>query len=219
MPIRLAVLISGRGSNLAAIERAIDAGSCEAQVACVVSDRADAQGLVSAAARGTRTAVVSMRDYATRADWDEALSRRVAEAEPELVVLAGFMRLLGPSFLARFSPHVINVHPALLPLFPGTDGPAQAIAAGVKLSGCTVHAVDAGVDSGPILAQGAVRVLPGDTPDTLHARIQVVEHRLLPSVIHAIARGEIQLAPRIRSTLTRDDAAQLISPLFHDETP
>jgi phosphoribosylglycinamide formyltransferase-1 len=114
---------------------------------------------------------------------------------------------------------VINVHPARLPLFPGTDGPAQAIAAGVKLSGCTVHVVDAGVDTGPILAQGAVRVLPGDTPDTLHARIQVVEHRLLPGVIHAIARREIQLAPSIRSTLTRDDGAQFISPQFDDENP
>jgi phosphoribosylglycinamide formyltransferase 1 len=219
MPLRLAVLISGRGSNLAAIERAIDAGSCDARVVCVISDRADAQGLVAAAERGTRSAVVSMRDFASRAEWDEALARRVAEAEPELVVLAGFMRLLGPAFLARFSPRVINVHPALLPLFPGTDGPALAIAAGVKLSGCTVHVVDAGVDTGPILAQAAVRVLPDDTADTLHARIQVVEHQLLPSVIHAIARREIQLAPSIRSTLTRDDRAQLISPLFDDKLP
>lgn len=219
MPLRLAVLISGRGSNLAAIERAIDAGRCDAQVACVISDRASAQGLVSAAERGTRTAVVSMRSFASRAEWDEALARRVAEAEPELVVTAGFMRVLGPAFLARFSPHIINVHPALLPLFPGTDGPAQAIAAGVKLSGCTVHVVDAGVDTGPILAQAALRVVPGDTADTLHERIQVLEHLLLPSVIHAIARREIELAPQIRSTHTRDDRAQLISPLFDDKLP
>jgi phosphoribosylglycinamide formyltransferase-1 len=219
VPLRHAVLISGRGSNLAAVEHAIAAGRCDAQVVCVISDRADAQGLLAAAARGTRTAVVSMRDYASRREWDEALAQRVAEAEVELVVLAGFMRLLGPAFLARFSPYVINVHPALLPLFPGTDGPAQAIAAGVKLSGCTVHVVDAGVDSGPILAQGAVRVLPGDTPDTLHARIQRVEHRLLPSVIHAIARRQIELVPEIRSTLTRDDHAPLISPQFDDENP
>ena len=219
MPLRLAVLISGRGSNMAAIERAIDAGSCDAQVVSVISDRPDAQGLVDAAARGRRTAVVRMRDYASREDWDAALTQTVAEAEPELVVCAGFMRVLGAGFLARFSPHVINVHPALLPLFPGTDGPGLAIAAGVKLSGCSVHVVDGGVDTGPILAQAAVRVLPGDTADSLHSRIQVMEHRLLPSVIHAIARREIELAPSIRNKLARDDDAHLISPLFDDQLP
>lgn len=214
MPLRLAVLISGKGSNLDAIERAIEAGRCDAQVACVVSDRASAGGLTAAAQRGRRCAVVRMRDYASRADWDDALTQRVAEAEPELIVTAGFMRLLGPAFLARFSPHIINVHPALLPLFPGTQGPALAIAAGVKLSGCTVHVVDGGMDSGPILGQAAVRVLPDDTADTLLARIQLREHELLPSVIHAIARGEIQLAPTVRVRSARDDGAHLISPLF-----
>lgn len=216
MPLRLAVLISGRGSNLAAIEAAIDAGRCDAVVAGVISDRASAQGLKDAAARGRRTAVVSLRDYASREAWDEALAQRVAEIEPQLVVTAGFMRLLGPAFLARFSPRIINVHPALLPLFPGTDGPAQAIAAGVKLSGCTVHIVDAGVDSGPILAQGAVRVFANDTAESLHERIQHVEHELFPRVIDAIARGRIALEPTIRSLSGRDDRAQLISPLFDD---
>ncbi|HKU41367.1 MAG TPA: phosphoribosylglycinamide formyltransferase [Polyangiales bacterium] len=217
MPLRLDVLISGRGSNLDAIEHAIAAGRCDAQVALVVSDRASAAGLTAAAERGRRCAVVSLRDYPSRAEWDVALTQRVAEAEPELVVTAGFMRMLGPTFLARFSPHVINLHPALLPLFPGTDGPAQAIRAGVKISGCSVHVVDAGMDTGPILAQAALRVLPDDTPETLHARIHVLEHALLPNVIHAIARGEIQLAPSLRSELTRDDHAHLISPLFDGE--
>ena len=216
MPLRLAVLISGRGSNLAAIEAAIAAGRCDAQVACVISDRASAPGLADAAARGRRTAAVQLRDYPSRAVWDDALTQRVAEAEPQLVVTAGFMRLLGPAFLARFSPRVINVHPALLPLFPGTDGPAQAIRAGVKLSGYTVHVVDVGVDSGPILAQAAVRVLDGDTESTLHTRIQRAEHHLLPRVIDQIARGRISLEPTIRVHGERDDQAQLVAPLFDD---
>jgi phosphoribosylglycinamide formyltransferase-1 len=214
MPLRLAVLISGRGTTLDAIERAIEAGRCDAQVACVVSDRASALGLTAAAERGRRCAVVPLRDYTSRSDWDAALTQRVAEAEPDLVVTAGFMRLLGPAFLARFSPHVINVHPALLPLFPGTQGPALAIAAGVRVSGCSVHVVDGGMDTGPILAQAAVRVLPDDTAETLHARIHLREHELLPRVIHAIARREIQLAPTVRVRSAPDDGAYLISPLF-----
>ncbi len=214
MPLRLAVLISGRGTTLAAIERAIDDGQCDAQVTSVISDRASAPGLVAAAERGRRTAVVALRDYPSRDAWDDALTQRVAEAEPQLVVTAGFMRLLGPAFLARFSPRIINVHPALLPLFPGVDGPAQAVRAGVRVSGCTVHVVDAGMDSGPILAQTALRVLSNDTADTLHARIHRAEHALLPRVIDAIARGRITLEPTIRTSGEHDDGALLASPLF-----
>jgi phosphoribosylglycinamide formyltransferase-1 len=210
-PLRLAVLISGRGTNLAAIARAIDEGRCDAQIASVVSDRPGAQGLTFAADRGIRTAVVKLKDYASREAWDEALTQRVAEAEPQLVVTAGFMKLVGPKFLAKFSPRIVNTHPALLPLFPGTDGPGLALAAGVRVSGCTVHLVDGGVDSGPILAQAAVPVLPTDSRDTLHERILRVEHRLLPAVIHAIARGTITLEPSLRIDVSADDAAQLFS--------
>jgi len=220
------VLISGRGSNLAAVLRAIDAGHCAAEVGLVVSDRADAAGLATAAERGIRTAVVALREHASRDEWNAALARKVAEGEPDLVVLAGFMRVVGPAFLARFPNRVINVHPALLPLFPGTHGPADAIAAGVRISGCTVHVVDAGVDTGPILAQGAVRVLPGDSEATLHERIQRAEHRLLPQVIDAIARREIRLDSPLRiapDPADQDDSAMLCSPSFassrtnHDE--
>src|SRR5205085_10400092 len=127
-----------------------------------------AQGLVFEDEHGIRNAVVKLKDYATREASDEALTQRVAEAEPQLVVTAGFMKIVGKQFLAKFSPRIINTHPALLPLFPGTDGPGLAIAAGVRVSGCTVHVVDGGVDSGPILAQGVVPVVVGDTRDSLH---------------------------------------------------
>ena len=198
MTLKLAVLISGRGTNLAALARAIEARTCDAQIELVVSDRADAPGLAWAQARGLRSAVVRMRDYADRAAWDKALLATVAQAEPELVVLAGFMRLLGRAFIERFRQRVINVHPALLPLFAGTAGPAQAIEAGVRVSGCSVHLVDHGVDTGPVIAQAVVPVLPADDPQALHARIQRVEHVLLPRVIDAIACGAIELNPVLR---------------------
>lgn len=214
MTLRLAVLISGRGTNLVAILDAIARGACDAHVALVVSDRPSAAGLAAAAARGIRTDVVRMADHASRAAWDEALALRVAEAEPELVVLAGFMRVVGPAFLSRFADRIINVHPALLPLFPGTDGPAQALAAKVRISGCSVHVVDAGIDTGPVLAQAAVRVLPDDSVESLHERIQRAEHRLLPEVIHAIARDAIRLSPTIALDGARDDGTMFCSPLF-----
>ena len=123
---------------------------------------------------------------------------RSPHIDPALVVLAGFMKLVGAHTIARFPSRIINIHPALLPSFPGAQGPADAIAAGVRVSGCTVHVVDSGVDSGPIIAQAAVPVLPDDSADRLHERIQRVEHRLLPAVIDAIARGAIELAPAVR---------------------
>lgn len=194
--MKLAVLVSGTGSNLRAIARAIDEGHCAASIALVASDKESAPALAFAKERGVETAVVKPKDFADRAAWDAALADRVAAAQPDLVVLAGFMRIVGAAMLARFPHRIVNVHPALLPSFPGTDGPAQAIAKGVRLAGCTVHLVDAGVDTGPILAQAAVPVLPSDDAHTLHARIQVHEHKLLPAVIDAIARGRIALGER-----------------------
>ena len=194
--MKLAVLVSGAGSNLRAIVAAIDAGTCAASIALVASDKESAPALVFARERGIETAVVKPKDYADRAAWDVALAERVARASPDLIVLAGFMRIVGASILARFPHHIINVHPALLPAFPGTDAPAQAIAKGVRIAGCTVHLVDAGVDTGPILAQAAAPVLPSDDAHSLHARIQVHERRLLPWVIDAVARGGITLGER-----------------------
>jgi phosphoribosylglycinamide formyltransferase-1 len=194
--MNVVVLVSGRGGNLRALVEAIAQGSCAANIVAVISDRDAAPALEFAAERGLRTAVVRAKDYADREAWDRELARVITEFAPQLVVLAGFMRLVGEAMLGAFGDRLINVHPALLPAFPGMDAPAQAIAKGVCLSGCTVHLVDAGVDSGPIIAQAAVPVLPGDDAATLHARIQSAEHRLLPAVVHAIGSGELALSPR-----------------------
>lgn len=228
MTLKLAVLVSGKGGNLTAIARAIDSGHCDARIEAVISDRASAAALAFARDRGIATAVVSPREHATRDEWDAALTARIAQSEPDLVVLAGFMRLVGSAFLARFERRVINVHPALLPLFPGTTGPEQAIAAGVRISGCTVHLVDSGVDTGPIIAQAAVRVLAQDTPQTLHERIARAEHMLFPRVIDAIAKRRITLdpAPRIAPSAlsvapsdAMNDTAVFFSPDEQDGTP
>jgi len=194
-PLKLAVLVSGRGSNLAALIHAVSAGTCHARIVAVIADRRGAPALDLAREHGLATYVVAAKDYAERPKWDEALAAQLAELTPELVVLAGFMRLVGSAVLGHFAGRIVNVHPALLPAFPGLDAPAQAVAARVCLSGCTVHVVDAGVDTGPVLAQAAVPVLPSDDPATLHARIQTAEHALLPAVVHAIARGTIVLGP------------------------
>src|SRR5690606_38057276 len=148
--------VSGTGSNMRALLDAIDRGACAAEVVGVVSDRPGAAALDHARARGIPTHVVAAKAYADRAAWDRDLAAQIEALRPELVVLAGFMRLVGAATLAAFGGKLINVHPALLPAFPGIDAPAQAIRAGVALTGCTVHLVDAGIDTGPVLAQAAV---------------------------------------------------------------
>jgi phosphoribosylglycinamide formyltransferase-1 len=206
------VLVSGRGSNLRAICAAIDAGTCDANVVGVVSDRRNAAALEFAEGRGIPTKTVSLRKGDDRDAWNESLADEVATLNPELVVLAGFMRVLGAPLLERFPGRIINVHPALLPSFAGHNGPQDALDGGVRISGCTVHIVDAGVDTGPILAQAAVPVLADDTADTLHARIQVQEHQLLPRVIHQIALGAITLDPLTVSTPVADPDRSLCVP-------
>lgn len=206
------VLVSGRGSNLRAICSAIEVGTCAARVVGVVSDRKKAAALEFADARGIPTRVVSLRKGDDRDAWNESLAAEVAELKPDLIVLAGFMRVLGSPLLERFPGRIINVHPALLPSFPGHSGPQDALDGGVRISGCTVHIVDAGVDTGPILAQAAVPVLRDDTADTLHARIQAHEHRLLPSVIHQIAIGAITFDPLTVSTAVADPSQSLSVP-------
>jgi phosphoribosylglycinamide formyltransferase-1 len=206
------VLVSGRGSTLRAICAAIDAGICDANVVGVVSDRRNAAALEFAKRRGIPTKTVSLRKGDDRDAWNESLADEVATLNPELVVLAGFMRVLGAPLLERFPGRIINVHPALLPSFAGHNGPQDALDGGVRISGCTVHIVDAGVDTGPILAQAAVPVLADDTADTLHARIQVQEHQLLPRVIHQIALGAITLDPLTVSTPVADPDRSLCVP-------
>jgi phosphoribosylglycinamide formyltransferase-1 len=205
-----AVLVSGRGSNLRAICAAIDAGTCDVNLVAVVSDRKGTAALQFAEDRGIPTCVVSLRKGDDRTVWNETLASEIARFEPDLIVLAGFMRVLGSALLDRFHGRIINVHPALLPSFPGHSGPQDALDGGVRISGCTVHVVDSGVDTGPIIAQAAVPVLADDDAESLHARIQVQEHRLLPRVIHQIATGAIALDP-LRVNAPSGDATRSLT--------
>ncbi|HON42639.1 MAG TPA: phosphoribosylglycinamide formyltransferase [Bacillota bacterium] len=183
MSIRLAVLVSGRGSNLQAIIDAIRSGRLQASAEIVVSDAADAPAVARALEVGIPAVVVRRRDYSSRAEFELALAGAAEKARPDLVVLAGFMRLLGPAFLDRFPGRVINIHPSLLPAFPGLEAQRQALEYGVRFSGCTVHYVDYGMDSGAIIDQRVVEVMPGDSVDSLSARILEQEHELLVDVI------------------------------------
>jgi phosphoribosylglycinamide formyltransferase 1 len=186
-PLALGVLISGRGSNLQAILDAIAEGRLNARVRLVLSNRADAPGLARAQRAGVPTCVIPHTYFTDRSSFDRALVLALREAGVDWVVLAGFMRLLTPVFLDAFQRRVVNVHPSLLPAFPGIDAQAQALAYGVKITGCTVHLVDRGMDTGPIIAQAPVPVLDDDTPDTLAARILVEEHATLVRVLGWIA--------------------------------
>ncbi|MBO0899767.1 phosphoribosylglycinamide formyltransferase [Cellulomonas sp. zg-ZUI222] len=193
---RLVVLVSGAGSNLAALLDAHADPAYGARVVGVVSDRPGAAALDRARAAGVPTAVVALPDFPDRASWDRALTEAVAVFTPDTVVLAGFMKLVGAAFLDRFGGRTVNTHPALLPAFPGAHGVRDALAYGVKISGCSVIVVDDGVDAGPIVAQEAVPVADDDDEETLHERIKVVERRLLVDVVGRIARGGLRVEGR-----------------------
>jgi len=190
---RVAVLASGSGSNLVALTDAVRDGRVAADVAVVVSDVPDAPALDRARERGL-TAVAVPFDRTDRAGWEARLADTVADHDVDLVVLAGFMRILGGAFLARWPGRVVNVHPSLLPAFRGADAVGDALAAGVHVTGVTVHLVDELVDHGPILAQEAVDVAPDDTRGTLLDRLHAVEHRLLPHCVDLLARGRVRVA-------------------------
>jgi phosphoribosylglycinamide formyltransferase-1 len=194
--LALGILASGRGSNLQAILDAIAAGRCPARVAIVASDRKDAPALARARRAGVPAVHVDPRAFPERTAFDEAVARVLAEHGVELVCLAGFMRVLSPAFLRRFPGRVLNVHPALLPAFPGLHAQRQALAYGVKVTGATVHFVDEGVDTGPIVLQAAVPVLEDDTEERLAARILVEEHRLYPEAIRLFAENRLVLDGR-----------------------
>lgn len=186
---RLVALVSGTGSNLAALLEACAEPAYGAHVVAVGADRDGIRALDIAAAAGIPTFIVAPRDYADRSAWDAALAKAIDEYLPDYVISAGFMRLLGSAVLERFTGRVINTHPALLPAFPGTHGVRDALAYGVKVTGCTLHVVDAGVDTGPIIAQAVVTVEPDDYEATLHERIKEVERRLLVDWVGRIARA------------------------------
>lgn len=192
MPARLVVLISGRGSNLQALLEHPDHGSVF-QVQAVLSNKAEAAGLDLARNRGIATHALSHRDFASRESFDAALAALVDAHQPHLVVLAGFMRILTDSFVNRYAGRLINIHPSLLPSFPGLDTHARAIEAGCRVHGATVHFVTPQLDHGPVIAQAAVEVQPDDTPETLAARVLRREHDILPAAVRAFARGHLNI--------------------------
>lgn len=185
--VRVVVLLSGTGSLCAALLAATDAPGYPAEVVAVGADR-EAPGLFFARERGLPTFVCSLQDHPDRAAWDRELAAQIAAHDPDLVVSAGFMKILGPSVLARFEGRLLNTHPALLPAFPGAHAVRDALAAGVAVTGATVHLVDAGVDTGPVLAQREVRVRPDDDEAALHERIKTVERQLLVDTVAELAR-------------------------------
>ena len=196
LPARLVVLASGEGRTLQALLEAAADPAYGAELVAVGSDRDDARALERAASAGVPTFTVRLGDHADRSSWDRALADELARHAPDLVVCAGFMRILGGAVLERFPSRVVNTHPALLPAFPGAHAVREALAYGVKVTGVTVHLVDAGVDTGPVVAQAAVPVEPGDTEDTLHARIQAVEQPLYVETVGRLARGGCTLEGR-----------------------
>jgi phosphoribosylglycinamide formyltransferase 1 len=195
-PARIVVLVSGSGTNLQALLDACEDPSYGARVVAVGADRDDVEGLARAERAGVPTFVRKVGQFTSRERWDRAVADTVAGFEPDLVVLAGFMKLVGEEFLARFGGRVVNTHPALSPSFPGMQGPADALAYGVKVTGCTLFVVDAGVDTGPIVAQQAVPVEDDDTVDTLHERIKIAERRMLVDAVGRMAREGFRINDR-----------------------
>ena len=194
--MRLAVLLSGRGSNFAAIHEAIHRGELAANVVAVISNRSDAPGIARAREWGYAAYVVEHKSFANRVGHEAAVRRILDDASPDFIVMAGYMRLLSPSFVAAYPNRIVNIHPSLLPSFPGVDAQAQAVAHGVKVSGCTVHFVDEGLDAGPIIVQRAVPVLDDDSADTLSARILEQEHLAYVAALKFLADGRYAIEGR-----------------------
>lgn len=192
----LGVLASGRGSNLQAIIEAIQNGKITAKIGVVISDKPEAKALERARHYSIPAICIERKVFTSRADFEIAIANELKKYNVELVILAGFMRILSPVFINIFSGRIMNIHPALLPSFPGLDAQQQAIDYGVRVSGCTVHFVDEGTDTGPIILQQAVPVMPGDTADTLSARILEVEHKLYPEAIALYCEGRLTLDGR-----------------------
>ena len=190
---RVAILISGRGSNMTALIEAAKAADYPAEIVGVLSNRAAAAGLQTAAAQGIATASLAQSKFLSRDMFEDVMTQTLESWDVDFVCLAGFMRILGEDFVERWLGRMINIHPSLLPLYKGLDTHARALADGATKHGCTVHFVTPGLDEGPAILQAEVPVLPGDTPETLAARILVEEHRIYPQGLALLARGEVQL--------------------------
>jgi len=216
--VSLGVLISGNGSNLQAIIDAIEKGTLDAEVRIVISNKQDAVGLARARRHGIPTHVVDHRAHASREAYDKVLIDLLQASQAELVILAGFMRLLSPLFVNAFSNRIMNIHPALLPAFPGLHVQRKALEHGVRFSGCTVHFVNAECDEGPIIIQAVVPVFPDDTVESLSARILKQEHRIYPRAIQLYSEGRLHVEGRrvFVDGLKRDEDRALIQPPAHE---
>ncbi len=210
---RVGILISGRGSNMMSLVEAAREPDYPAEIVTVVSNRPAAPGLALAAAQALPIKAIDHRAYAGRENFDSALHEALMSARVDLVCCAGFMRLMTAGFVGKWRGRMLNIHPSLLPAFKGLDAHAQALAAGVRIAGCTVHFVEPEMDSGPIIAQAAVPVADGDTPDTLAARILTAEHKLYPHALRLVASGSARLeGGRVVTDRTVNQTAQLFSP-------
>jgi phosphoribosylglycinamide formyltransferase 1 len=214
MKRRVAILISGRGSNMAALIDAAKSADFPAEIVAVISNRADAPGLEKAEASGIATVVIESKPFGKdRAGFEAVLQRALDEKKVELICLGGFMRLFTAEFVQRWYGRMLNIHPSLLPSFPGLDPHGQALQAGVKISGATVHFVIPETDAGPIIMQGAVMVADGDTPETLSQRILGIEHRIYPEALRLLASGKLRLEGDIcKFADSADRDGTLISP-------
>lgn len=210
---RLVILISGRGSNMAALIDAARAGVIDATIGIVISNRPDAAGLAIAASAGIATSIVDHRSFSDSAGFERSLGAAIDAQAPDLIVLAGFMRILSPAFVARYAGRLLNIHPSLLPLYPGIHTHRRALADGVKIHGCTVHFVTGEVDHGPIVTQGAVAVNDGDDEAALAARVLAVEHRLLVAAVRWFCANRLTIEDgRVRIQGAGSDAAVLLAP-------
>ena len=211
----IVILISGRGSNMEAMIAARDAGQLPVNIAAVISNRPDAKGLETAAAAGIATRCLDHKAFAGREAFDTALAACIDEFAPDLVVLAGFMRILTPDFVRHYEGRLLNIHPSLLPAFPGLHTHQRALDEGVRVHGCTVHFVTAELDHGPVVIQAVVPVLDDDTEDTLSARILRQEHRIYPQAVRWFAEGRLQLdGMKVRVQGEQAEPATLISPVL-----
>jgi phosphoribosylglycinamide formyltransferase 1 len=211
---RTAILISGRGSNMMSLVEEARAADYPAEIVAVISNRPEAAGITWAKARGIATLIVDHKAFKNREAFEAELDKALIASKPDIVALAGFMRIMTPAFVGRWQDRLINIHPSLLPNFKGLHTHEQALAAGVKVAGCTVHFVRAEMDAGPIIAQAGVPVLSGDTADTLGARVLAAEHKLYPAALRLLASGRIRLEGE-KVTISEDvnDSGPLFSPL------
>ena len=205
---RVVVFISGSGSNMMALLKATAAADYPAEIVGVIADKADAGGLAKAAAEGIATFAFVRKDFASKDAHEEAILSQLEALSPDIVCLAGYMRLLSGRFIQRYEGRIINIHPSLLPLFPGLHTHQRAIDAGMRIAGCTVHFVTEGMDEGPVIGQAAVPVLTGDTADTLAGRVLTIEHQLYPQSLRLLAEGNVRMEAGKAISLAKTPAAR-----------